>query len=75
MVEDDERERWWRTRVRLEYDRSRLKRPSDLVDPAKADAEFMACLTELLRKVGPCCSRRPATQHLREPATFWSICL
>ena len=36
---------------RLEWDRSRLRRPSDLIDPEKADAEFMACLLDLLRKV------------------------
>ena len=35
---------------RLDWDRKRLRRPSDLVDPDKADAAFVACLLNLLRK-------------------------
>ncbi len=54
VVVDEEEEG---TRVenasRLEWDRSRARRPSGLVDPEKADAEFMVCLLELLRKVRP----------------------
>lgn len=39
---------------RLEYDRSKwLRLPTEGgVDPEKADAHFMRCLLELLRKVG-----------------------
>jgi hypothetical protein len=36
---------------RLEWDRRRVRRPSELADPAKADAAFVACLLGLLRKV------------------------
>ena len=38
---------------RLDWDRRRMRRPSDLGDPSKADAAFVACLLNLLRKV--CC--------------------
>ena len=44
------RERWWRTPAASDWDRKRLRRPSDLVDPDKADAAFVACLLNLLRK-------------------------
>ena len=73
VVVDEEEEG---TRVenasRLEWDRSRLRRPSDLVDPDKADAEFMVCLLELLRKVGggaPCTKLKFARPLLIGPSS------
>lgn len=42
---------------RMDYDRSKWMRASaeELVDPEKADAEFMRCLLQLLRKVSRSC--------------------
>lgn len=53
---------------RMDYDRSKWMRASaeELVDPDKADAEFMRCLLQLLRKVRlqlPVAHARSPLQH------------